>query len=112
MYNYRGLAPTTEIGRVYVKDPDDWDLPDKTFMFTDSSKFPDFKLNKDTGMISMMKGIKLDQEIKVYHMEFLVEDRTHNQVGSTAVAANVTVTVQKIPEEAVLKSGSVRLDIR
>jgi len=111
VYNYRGLAPTTEIGRVYVKDPDDWDLPDKTFMFTDSSKFPDFKLNKDTGMISMMKGIKLDQEIKVYHMEFLVEDRTHNQVGSNAVAANVTVTVQKIPEEAVLKSGSVRLDI-
>ena len=33
MYNYRGLAPTTEIGRVYVTDPDDWDLPDKTFKF-------------------------------------------------------------------------------
>ena len=33
VYNYRGKAPTTEIGRVYVKDLDDWDLPDKTFYF-------------------------------------------------------------------------------
>ena len=29
--NYEGRAPDTEIGRVYVEDPDDWDLPDKTF---------------------------------------------------------------------------------
>jgi len=31
VYNYEGKAPDTEIGRVFVNDPDDWDLPDKTF---------------------------------------------------------------------------------
>lgn len=45
-------------------------------------------------------------------MEFLVEDPVHGQVGANAVAANVTVTVHKIPEIAVRKSGSVRLDVR
>lgn len=32
VYNYEGKAPDTEIGRVFVNDPDDWDLPDKTFL--------------------------------------------------------------------------------
>ena len=31
-------------------------------------------------------------------MEFLVEDKIHRQTGPDAVPANVTVTVQKIPE--------------
>lgn len=31
VYNYEGKAPDTEIGRVYVDDPDDWDLIDKSF---------------------------------------------------------------------------------
>ncbi len=38
VYNYEGLAPSTPIGRVYVKDPDDWDLPDKTFYFKDPTQ--------------------------------------------------------------------------
>jgi hypothetical protein len=33
VYNYEGRAPTTQIGRVFVEDPDDWDLPFKTFRF-------------------------------------------------------------------------------
>ena len=32
LYNL-GRAPTTKIGRVFVEDPDDWDLPFKTFSF-------------------------------------------------------------------------------
>ena len=44
-------------------------------------------------------------------MEFIVEDPVHNQVGANAVTANVSVTVQRIPQEAVMKSGSVRLDV-
>jgi len=111
VYNYRGRAPTTEIGRVYVNDPDDWDLPDKTFRFQDPSMFPDFSLDIGTGMISMQEGIKLEEDVKVYHMEFLVEDKVHRQTGPTAVPANVTVTVQKIPEVAVKQSGSIRLAI-
>ena len=39
VYNYMGRAPTTEIGRVYVDDPDDWDLPDKSFFFKESVLF-------------------------------------------------------------------------
>ena len=44
-------------------------------------------------------------------MEFRVEDPVHQQTGPNAVFANVTVTVQRIPKEAVTKSGSIRLDI-
>jgi hypothetical protein len=32
-------------------------------------------------------------------------------VGPRSVNANVTVTVQRIPKEAVIQSGSVRLDV-
>jgi hypothetical protein len=62
-------------------------------------------------MIIMKEGIKLDEETKVYFMQFRVEDRVHGQVGPRAVDANVTVTVQRIPKEAVIQSGSVRLDV-
>ena len=44
VYNYEGLAPSTPIGRVYVTDPDDWDLPDKTFYFKDPSLWVIFLL--------------------------------------------------------------------
>jgi len=111
VYNYEGRAPDTEIGRVYVSDPDDWDLPDKSFRFKESRKFQDFGLNRNTGMITMKRGIKLEQEIKEYFMEFVVEDPVHQQTGPNAVTANVTVTVQRIPQEAVVKSGSIRLDV-
>merc|ERR1719427_2571710 len=59
----------------------------------------------------MLKGIELRQEVEEFFMEFTVEDPVHNQVGANAVTANVSVTVQRIPQEAVMKSGSVRLDV-
>ena len=31
VYNYQGQSPSSPIGRVYVYDRDDWDIPDKTF---------------------------------------------------------------------------------
>ena len=111
VYNYEGRAPDTPIGRVYVEDPDDWDLPDKTFELLSRSSFPDFSLDKDTGMITMKEGIDLEQSERQFFMQFKVEDPTFGQVGPNAVTANVTVTVAKIPEEAVVKSGSVRLNI-
>jgi len=111
VYNYEGRAPDTDIGRVFVNDPDDWDLPDKTFRFKDSTKFQGFGLNMYTGMITMKRGIKLRQEVEEFFMEFIVEDPVHNQVGANAVSANVSVTVQRIPQEAVMKSGSIRLDV-
>lgn len=82
-------------------DLDDWDLPDKKF-YWDGLEHDQFKLNEDTGMISMKPGTHDGK----YHLRFKVYDRTHTQ---TDVPANVTVTVKSIPHEAVLNSGSVRI---
>lgn len=57
VYNYQGQAPETEIGRVYVYDLDDWDLPDKKF-YWESTEHPRFKLNEETGMVLMKHGTK------------------------------------------------------
>ena len=110
VYNYEGLAPDTDIGRVYVKDPDDWDIVDKTFKFKSKSRWQNhFALNRNTGIITMKEGIRLPEEINTFVIDFVVEDPVHNQIGASAVSARVNVTVQKIPKEAVLKSGSIRI---
>ncbi|KDR14826.1 Neural-cadherin [Zootermopsis nevadensis] len=101
VYNYMGQAPDTEIGRVYVYDLDDWDLPDKKF-YWEGAEHPRFKLNEDSGMITMRHGTHDGR----YHLKFKVYDRKHTQ---TDVPANVTVTVREIPHEAVVNSGSVRI---
>lgn len=102
VYNYMGQAPDTEIGRVYVYDLDDWDLPDKKFYWETNEGHPKFKLNEDTGMLTMKHGTRDGK----YHLRFKVYDRKHTQ---TDIPANVTVTVREISNEAVLNSGSVRL---
>ncbi|XP_044596396.1 neural-cadherin isoform X6 [Cotesia glomerata] len=101
VYNYAGQSPDTEIGRVYVYDLDDWDLPDKKF-YWEGLEHAQFKLDEDSGMISMKSGTHDGK----YHLRFKVYDRKHTQ---TDVPANVTVTVKTIPHEAVMNSGSVRL---
>ncbi|XP_065357377.1 neural-cadherin isoform X3 [Calliphora vicina] len=100
-YNYQGQSPDTQIGRVYVYDLDDWDLPDKKF-YWESQEHPRFKLDEDSGMVTMRAGTREGR----YHLRFKVYDRKHTQ---TDVPANVTVTVREIPHEAVINSGSVRL---
>ena len=105
VYNYMGNAPSSEIGRVYVYDRDDWDLPDKTFSWggpQSKPQFPYFSLNKDTGAITMKHGTPEGR----YVLQFRVYDRKHTQ---TDVPANVTVVVKKIPHEAVVNSGSFRM---
>ncbi len=110
VYNYEGRAPDTQIGRVYVTDPDDWDLPDKTFKFKDPNKWRnDFELDSNTGMITMKRNIFLLQDLNYFTIDFLVEDPSHRQYGVDAVSARVNVTIQKISKEAVLKSGSIRI---
>ncbi|CAG2057162.1 unnamed protein product, partial [Timema podura] len=52
----QGEAPDTEVGRVYVEDPDDWDLPDKYFVWKNGNH-PNFDLNSNTGMITMLSHI-------------------------------------------------------
>ena len=61
-------------------------------------------------MITMKKGMDFQGQMsRTFTIDFLVEDPVHGQVGSRAVPATVNVTVQKIPHEAVIKSGSVRI---
>ncbi|KAL1114964.1 hypothetical protein AAG570_007787 [Ranatra chinensis] len=102
VYNYKGEAPDTEIGRVYVEDPDDWDLPDKHFTWIDGPH-PNFDLNSRTGMITMLGGT-MDQ---TYILHFKVTEES-TEFAKHSVNALVNVTVKVIPEEAVDKSGSIR----
>jgi Cadherin cytoplasmic region/Laminin G domain len=104
VYNYKGEAPDVEIGRVYVDDPDDWDLPDKSFNWKDGVSHPNFALNKDNGMITMVYGTS-DGE---YHLHFTVVEQSR-LIDRHQVDAHVNITVREIPEEAVVQSGSVRL---
>lgn len=43
---------------MYVDDPDDWDLPDKRFMWLPSyeQRSPYFDVHSNTGMITMKEG--------------------------------------------------------
>ncbi|RZF43960.1 hypothetical protein LSTR_LSTR006768 [Laodelphax striatellus] len=103
VYNYKGEAPDTEIGRVYVDDPDDWDLGDKRFTW-DSDPHPYFDLNYETGMITMLQGVRESS----YQLNFKVTEDSQ-LIARHTVEAIVNVTVKVIPEEAVDKSGSIRL---
>uniref|UniRef100_A0AAG5DFH9 DE-cadherin n=1 Tax=Anopheles atroparvus TaxID=41427 RepID=A0AAG5DFH9_ANOAO len=104
VYNYKGESPNTEVGRVYVEDEDDWDLPDKTFAWEESVGPHDyFDLNRDTGMITMLQGTRGGE----YELQFRVTEQSRNFARHN-VSSTVTVTVKEIPEEAVDRSGSVR----
>ncbi|GAB6020929.1 hypothetical protein CHUAL_003573 [Chamberlinius hualienensis] len=100
VYNYRGRAPTSEIGRVYVDDKDDWDLPSKTFSW-DGTPNSNFALNSDTGTITMINNTRGG----VYTLFFSVYDAHFKNT----VLANATVTIKEISELAVFSSGSIRM---
>lgn len=103
VYNYKGEAPDTQIGRVYVEDPDDWDLPDKTFYWHNSGQPAQFSLDENTGFITMVQGTGEG----TYDLSFdVIENMPYG--NRNEVKATVHVTVKEIPEEAVDKSGSIR----
>ncbi|XP_046385444.1 DE-cadherin isoform X3 [Ischnura elegans] len=104
VYNYKGEAPDTNVGRVYVEDPDDWDLPDKTFVWSGMGNHPNFNLDHNTGTITMLAGTPNG----TYYLEFLVTERS-SHFPTHSVNAYVNVTVKEIPEIAVDRSGSIRL---
>ncbi|KAI8437523.1 hypothetical protein MSG28_011829 [Choristoneura fumiferana] len=105
-WRYYGEAPDTEIGRVYVLDPDDWDLPDKRFMWLPSyeHRSPYFDVHSNTGMITMKTGTPNG----TYMLRFNVTEENEPIVPFHWVEATVNVTIKEIPEEAVDKSGSIR----
>lgn len=103
VYNYKGEAPDTEIGRVYVDDKDDWDWGDKDFVWNSETYSEHFSLNSSTGYITMLQGTPPGE----YILNFIVTEQS-NLIPKHSVSADVTVTVKEIPEEAVDKSGSIR----
>jgi hypothetical protein len=102
VYTYLDKTNNVEIGRVHVEDKDDWDLHDKTFSWsTDTDPSPFFDLNSNTGMLTMKRGAREGQ----YHFSVQVHDKQFDK----RVTSTVTVNVLAISEEAVKKSGSMRL---
>ncbi|XP_055381774.1 DE-cadherin [Condylostylus longicornis] len=104
VYNFNGDAPDTEIGRVFVDDKDDWDLGDKMFTWKYGMPHERFQLNENTGMITMTEKTPAGE----YTLTFAVTEES-DIIERHQVDADVTVIVKIIPEEAVDKSGSVRL---
>lgn len=104
VYNYAGNYTANSeipIGRVHVTDPDDWDLSDKKFTWA-KDRHPNFFLNEDNGMISMIQHTPEN----FYFLTFHVHDSKFNQAE---VEANVTVQIKEVSEEAVKSAGFVRL---
>ncbi|ELU14775.1 hypothetical protein CAPTEDRAFT_226653 [Capitella teleta] len=54
VYNYNGELGSVPLGNVFVEDPDDWDLPDKTFTFESEQEW--FRLDQDSGQLTMKMG--------------------------------------------------------
>ncbi|XP_057317879.1 DE-cadherin isoform X1 [Microplitis mediator] len=116
VYNYKNkgknqldsedVIQDTEIGRVYVNDLDDWDLPDKYFSWLDGGDYHEgFSLDPHTGMITMLSSNTWVDN--TYLLKFVVKESSP-LIPSHTVNAYVNVTVKLIPEEAVVKSGSIR----
>jgi len=101
VYNYQGQSQDTPIGRVYVNDPDDWDVPDKKY-YWEVQEHQRFKLDTDTGILTMRAGTRRGR----YQLRFKVYDREH---GQEDIPANLSVTVRDITAEAVQQAGSMRL---
>ncbi|XP_064095252.1 LOW QUALITY PROTEIN: putative neural-cadherin 2 [Macrobrachium nipponense] len=89
------------LGRVYVEDPDDWDLEDKTFQWA-GKPHPLFTLNPQTGAIYASTQIREGR----YDLHFHVADRVW---GQHDVSANVSVTVRNLPPEALAHAVPVTL---
>ncbi|EDW85805.1 uncharacterized protein Dwil_GK22947 [Drosophila willistoni] len=103
IYNYKGEAPDTDIGRVFVDDLDDWDLGDKVFAWKNGIPHNQFRLNPSTGMITMLEHTSEGE----YQLVFVVTEES-TFIPMHSVDADVTVVIRELPEEAVDKSGSIR----
>ncbi|KAK7571160.1 hypothetical protein V9T40_014764 [Parthenolecanium corni] len=108
VYHLQNSDHDMVIGRVYVEDPDDWDLPDKSFQWEVFNDRPEsFSLNEQTGDITMSSKVVG----QTYNLRFKVtEDPQSRKFNRHTKTATVEVTVKDIPEEAVRKSGSIRFE--
>lgn len=105
VYKYvNGLDTDMEIGRVFVEDLDDWDLNDKVFVQLDN--IDEFSLNKSNKGMILMRPTTTEG---VYVVRYEVTETHEPTIETHTVNAIVTITVKVLPEEAVIKSGSIRM---
>lgn len=102
--NKREHMPDTRIGRVYVEDLDDWDLDDKTFELNTQEHSDKFHLNPDNGDLTILSVT----DPGIYDLSFTVTEESI-LIPFHKVEAYVKVHVKYIPDEAIFKSGSIRL---
>ncbi|KAK6739390.1 hypothetical protein RB195_008084 [Necator americanus] len=96
--SYLGKLKKTQIGRVYVKDLDDWDLGDKTFTWRDS--LPGFDLSP-RGEITM--------DANMPPGTYLMSSNVHDNRRNENAVGYVTVKVVLVPEVAFVNQGSMQL---
>nr|XP_023019131.1 DE-cadherin [Leptinotarsa decemlineata] len=105
VYKYaNGPNRDIEIGRVFVEDLDDWDLNDKVFVQQDF--FDEFSLNKSNNGMILMKPMAMEG---TYVVHYQVTESNEPVIIRHTVNAVVNITIKVIPEEAVIKSGSIRM---
>ncbi|XP_042879004.1 neural-cadherin-like, partial [Penaeus japonicus] len=88
LWKVQGGGGEAPLGRVYVDDPDDWDVADKSFHWI-GSPHALFSLDHDTGAISASAHVAEGR----YDLQFAVSDHVRGQLG---VIANVTVHVRML----------------
>ncbi|XP_071534605.1 putative neural-cadherin 2 isoform X2 [Panulirus ornatus] len=88
------------LGRVYVKDPDDWDAASKTYAWR--HQHPNFTLNTTTGDLAVRPGT-MDGR---YELGFTVSDASQGQSG---VTANVTIDIKSLSRNDVISATPLTL---
>ncbi|XP_069183734.1 putative neural-cadherin 2 isoform X2 [Procambarus clarkii] len=88
------------LGRVYVKDPDDWDAASKIYAWR--RQHPSFILNTTTGDLTMMPDTRDGR----YELGFTVSDASQGQSG---VMANVSVEVKSLSHRDVIDATPLTL---
>ncbi|XP_069978400.1 LOW QUALITY PROTEIN: neural-cadherin, partial [Penaeus vannamei] len=101
LWKIQGGGSDASLGRVYVDDPDDWDLDDKSFAWA-GSPHPLFSLNTSTGDIYASPLLREGR----YELHFSVSDRVWGQHN---VRANVTVGVRYLTHEALAHAVPITL---
>ncbi|XP_066937061.1 uncharacterized protein [Macrobrachium rosenbergii] len=95
----RGGSVNVPLGRVYVDDPDDWDLKDKTFKWA-TSAHPLFTLDQQEGTIYASSQVREGR----YLLQFSVSDRVSRQRG---VSANVTVIAKTLEHKTLVNAAPI-----
>ncbi|XP_069983512.1 putative neural-cadherin 2 [Penaeus vannamei] len=101
LWKTEGGGSEAPLGRVFVDDPDDWDVKDKSFRWV-GAPHPLFSLSQHTGDIFASTQVREGR----YDLQFSVSDHLWGQRG---VGANVSVVVRILPLDALAHATPLRL---